>query len=142
MVRSSRLHGTRRGVNRYNQGMRRGSKKNRLMDYWVGIPLLNVLATARAAGRRRKWPLRVERIGVMCSPALGDTLLFSAALRDVRGHFAGAEIIHFCMRQNLAAAELIPGADRRVLIDLTKPAESIRRIRAEQVDVLLDFTSW
>jgi heptosyltransferase-3 len=142
MVPSNGVHGTGGSANRYNQGMRRGSKKNRLMDYWVGIPLLNVLATARAAGRQRPWPSRVDRIGVMCSPALGDTLLFSAALRDVRAHFADAEIIHFCMRQNVAAAELIPGADRRVLIDLTKPAESVRRVRAERVDVMLDFTSW
>jgi heptosyltransferase-3 len=112
------------------------------MDYWAGIPLLNVLAAARAVRRLRKWPSQVNRIGVMCSPALGDTLLFSAALRDVRAHFADAEIIHFCMKQNLAAAELIPGADRRVLIDLTKPAESVRRIRSERLDVMLDFTSW
>lgn len=129
-------------MSRYNQGMRRGSKKNRLMDYWVGIPVLNVLATARSAGRRRQWPSQVSRIGVICSPALGDTLLFSCALQDVRAHFPDAEIIHFCMRQNLAAAEMIPGADRRVLIDLTKPAESVRRIRSERLDVLLDFTSW
>lgn len=131
-----------RSANRYNQAMRRGSKKNRLLDYWVGIPLLNVLATARRAGRRRRWPAKVERIGVMCSPALGDTLLFSAALRDLRSHFPNTEIIHFCMKQNLAAAELIPGGDRRVLIDLTRPGESIRRIRKEKVDVMLDFTSW
>jgi len=122
--------------------MRRGSKKNRLMDYWLGIPLLNLLATARMARRRRQWPDRVARIGVMCSPALGDTLLFSGALQDVRKHFPGAEIIHFCMKQNLAAAELIPGADRRVLIDLTDLRKSIRLMRAERMDVLLDFTSW
>ncbi|MBN9616212.1 MAG: glycosyltransferase family 9 protein [Acidobacteriales bacterium] len=112
------------------------------MDYWVGIPLLNVLATAKVSGRRRRWPAEVARIGMMCSPALGDTLLFSAVLQDVRAHFPDTEIIHFCMRQNLAAAELIPGADRRVLIDLTRPIDAIRKIRSERVDVLLDFTSW
>ncbi len=112
------------------------------MDYWVGIPLLNVLATALRAGRRRRWPSQVKRVGVTCSPALGDTLLFSAVLRDIRTHFTDAQITHFCMKQNLAAAELIVGADRRVLIDLTNPGESIRRIRSERVDVLLDFTSW
>ena len=55
----------------------------------------------------------------MCSPALGDTLLFSAALQDLRAAFPQAHITHVCMRQNLAAAEFIPGADRRLLIDLT-----------------------
>jgi heptosyltransferase-3 len=127
--------------------MRRGSKKNRLLDYWLGIPLLNVMAILRKAGRRRQWPARVAKVGVMCSPALGDTLLFSAALRDLRAWCdsqvgGGIEIVHFCMRQNVAAAELIAGADRRVLVDLTKPGQSIRRMRAEHMDVMLDFTSW
>jgi ADP-heptose:LPS heptosyltransferase len=128
--------------------MRRGSIKNRLMDYWLGIPLLNVLATLRVArrgARRRLWPAEIRKIGVMCSPALGDALLFSAALQDLRmwcDERGGIEIVHFYMRQNKAAAELIPGADRRVLIDLTKPVESVRLMRQQEVDVLLDFTSW
>lgn len=119
--------------------MRRGRKTNRLLDYWVGIPLLNALATFHI---RRVWPERVERIGVMCSPALGDTLLFSAVAVDLRRAFPQAELVHFCMRQNLAAAELIPGIDRRVVLDLTKPAQGIANIRVEHLDVLLDFSSW
>jgi len=121
--------------------MRRGSKKNRILDYWVGIPLLNLLATFRI--QRRKLPQNVTKIGVMCSPALGDTLLFSAVLQDLRAHFGPqVEIVHFCMQSNLAAAELIPGADRRVVIDLTNPAATIRAMRAEHLDAMLDFSSW
>ncbi|MCU1321987.1 MAG: glycosyl transferase family 9 [Acidobacteriaceae bacterium] len=119
--------------------MQRGSLANRQMDFRLGIPLLNTLATFR---RRRAWPTAIRRVGVMCSPALGDTLLFSGALQDVRRHFPEAEIVHFCMSQNLAAAELIPGADRRVVIVLTKLGATIRQLRAERLDVLLDFTSW
>ncbi len=120
--------------------MQRGSRKNRVLDYWVGIPLLNLVATLR---RKRTMPADVRRVGVMCSPALGDTLLFSGALRDVRKHFgAGVKIVHFCVKQNLAAAELLEGADKRVVIDLTKPPETIRQMRAERLDVLLDFSSW
>jgi heptosyltransferase-3 len=83
----------------------------------------------------------------MCSPALGDTLLFSGALRDIRAWCDRepgdrVEIVHFCMKQNLAAAELIAGADQRILIDLTQPRASIKKMRAAHVDVLLDFTSW
>ena len=112
------------------------------MDYWLGIPLLNLLAIFMKTGRRRSWPAEIRRIGLMCSPALGDTLLFSAVEQDVRARFPGAELIHFCMKQNLAAAELLPWADRKVMISLTSPAESIRRMRGEQLDALLDFTSW
>ena len=120
--------------------MRRGSKKNRLLDYWLGIPLLNLAATFRL--RRRTLPTDIRRIGVMCSPALGDTLLFSGALQDIRAHFPIAHIIHFCMKPNLAAAELLPGADQRIVLDLTNPIASIRAIRAHKVDLFLDFTSW
>ena len=121
--------------------MRRGSKKNRVLDFWVGIPLLNGLATLRR--RRRGMPAEVRRVGVLCSPALGDTLLFSAALQDVRAHFGeGVEIVHFCMRSNLAAAEIIPGADRRVVIDLTRPPQTVRQMRAERLDLMMDFSSW
>lgn len=121
--------------------MRRGSKKNRILDYWVGIPLLNLLATFRL--RRSKLPENIKKVGVMCSPALGDTLLFSSVLQDLRAHFGDeVEIVHFCMKPNLAAAEIIPGADRRVVIDLTNPPVTIKQMRAERVDVLFDFSSW
>jgi len=109
------------------------------MDFRLGIPLLNLVATFR---QRREWPDPILRVGVMCSPALGDTLLFSGALQDVRQHFPDVELIHFCMPQNLAAAELIPGADRRVVLELTKVGQTIRKMRAERLDLLLDFTSW
>lgn len=114
------------------------------MDFWIGIPLLGLLTLFR---RHRPQPDiahpgTVNRIGVMCSPALGDTLLFSAAVQDLRRARPDAEIVHLCMKQNLAAAELIGGIDRRVLINLTDIAGSVKKIRAERLDVLLDFTSW
>ena len=120
--------------------MQRGSKKNRWLDVWLGIPALNLLASFR---RRRPPPVaKPARLGVMCSPALGDTLLFSGALQDLRDALPQAHFTHICMRQNLAAAEVLPGADARLIIDLTRPLESARSLRRERFDVLLDFTSW
>jgi len=119
--------------------MQRGKRKNRLLDYWVGTPLLNLLATFH---HRRLPPSDLQKIGVICSPALGDTLLFSAPLQDLRAAFPAAHIVHICMNQNLAAAEIIPGADARLLIDLTSPLDTIAKIRAQRFDVLLDFSSW
>jgi len=120
--------------------MRRGSIKNRILDYWAGVPLLNALATFR---RRRQRPASIRRVGVMCSPALGDTLLVSGAFRDVRRHYGNAvEIVHFCMKTNLAAAELLHAPDRRVVIGLTDPLGTISLMRAEKLDLLLDFSSW
>lgn len=122
--------------------MQRGKIKNRLLDFWLGIPLLNLSATLMKAGRHRGRPENIQRIGLICSPALGDTLLFSAVAQDVQKHYPDADLIHFCMNQNLAAAELIPWRARRVIVSLTEPSECIRRMRSERVDLLLDFTSW
>jgi len=119
--------------------MRRGSKKNRLIDVWVGIPILNVLAVFRV---RRKYPDKIDRIGVMCSFALGDTLLFSAVVQSVRSHFPTKHLVCFCGPQNLAAAELIPGVDELIVIDMLKPRETISRMREQHLDLLLDFSPW
>ena len=84
----------------------------------------------------------------MCSPALGDTLLFSSVLQDLRAHFDAAgdgaktEIVHICMPSSRAAAEVIPGADRRLIIDLVKPRATLAALRAERFDALFDFSSW
>jgi ADP-heptose:LPS heptosyltransferase len=120
--------------------MRRGSIKNRLIDVWLGTPLLHLAALFHR--RRSRPPTQVRRIGVMSAPALGDTLLFSAPLQDLRALYPNAELVHICMKPSLAAAEIIPGADRRLLISLTQPMSSIRALRAERFDLLLDFTPW
>jgi ADP-heptose:LPS heptosyltransferase len=119
--------------------MQRGRKSNRILDYWIGTPLLNLLATFH---RKRGTPAQPGKIGVLCSPALGDTLLFSGVLQDLRSAYPEAHIVHVCMRQNLAAAEIIPGANERLLVDLTKPWPSIRSLRSQAFDVVLDFSSW
>ena len=140
MVRTREWLGYAPHPGRYWESMKRGSKRNRQLDLLVGTPALNALATFRS--RRRRFPTDAERIGVMCSPALGDTLLFSGALQDLRAALPGAHITHICMPQNAAAAELLPGPDDRLLIDLTRPAKTIRELRRLRFDVFLDFTSW
>jgi heptosyltransferase-3 len=112
----------------------------RTIDYLIGIPLLHLLAFPR---RRRAWPSTIQRVGVHCSPTTGDTVLFSAVLLDLRAHFGPeVEIIHFCGAKNRAAAQLLVGADRRVEIDLAKPLSAVRQFRMQQLDILLEFSSW
>jgi heptosyltransferase-3 len=119
--------------------MQRGRSNNRRLDYWVGIPLLYLLASFH---RLKKPPTKTKKIGVLCSAALGDTLLFSGALQDLRAAYPAAKITHLCTKDNLAAAEIIPGADSRMLISLTDPWTSIRAIRSQNFDMMLDFTAW
>lgn len=146
--------------------MRRGVKRNRQADRVLGIPLLNALALLHR--RRPVPPPPFRRIGFMSSPALGDTLLASGPLQDLRAAFPEAHITHICMPQNLAAAEILPGAAPtgsrvdpqgsgnvpnshsdastrsidRLVVQLTRPDQAARAVRDLHLDVLVDLTSW
>jgi heptosyltransferase-3 len=87
-------------------------------------------------------PGKIEHVGILCSAALGDTLLLSGPIADLRAHFSQQRLILFCTAQNIAAAELIPGLDKRVVYSLTQPVEAVRLLRSERLDLLVDFSGW
>lgn len=119
--------------------MKRGSRLNRILDRVVGIPLLNLLASLR---RRHTFPRSVRRIGIFSSPALGDTMLTSAAIQDIRAAFPEAEIVFLSTPQNHLAAQLLPGISRIQTIRITKPWRSIKVVRVLDLDLYIDFSSW
>lgn len=119
--------------------MKRGSQKNRILDFYVGIPVLTLASLLR---KRRQWPNQIRRIGILANPALGDTLLCAGPILDVRDAFPNAELIFFATKSNIAAANLLTGLDRVEMIAVTKPAAAVRVIRRSELDILLDFTSW
>lgn len=112
---------------------------NRLLDRYLGIP---VLYAASLINRRQKRPERLTRIGVLVSPTLGDALLNSAVLQDLRLRFPDAHIIYFAADTNAGVADLLPATDRVVRLKLTSPVQTIAAIRNCELDVLLDFTPW
>lgn len=119
--------------------MQRGKATYRILDYYLGIPALNLLASFR---RRRIWPEDPDRIGLLFNPALGDTLLASATTQEIRALFPRAELILFATNTNEAAAKLLPAIDRIELISITNPLAAIRTLRLCALDWMLDFTSW
>jgi heptosyltransferase III len=119
--------------------MKRGRATNRILDYCLGIPVLNLLASIRRPG---EYPKQPERIGLFFNPALGDTLLASAAAQDVRGIFPTAKLVLFAGSSNVAAARLIPDIDEIQILPISRPFEAIRILRQCRLDLMLDFTAW
>jgi heptosyltransferase-3 len=119
--------------------MKRGKITNRILDYYLGIPALNCAASFRA---KKKLPRDVERIGLVFNHALGDTLLASGAVLDLRNQYRKQELILFAAPSNLEAARLLPEVDRIETASLLEPRRAIRTLRACNLDILLDFTSW
>ncbi len=119
--------------------MKRGKSSNRLIDFYLGIPLLNILASVR---RKGVCPINPERIGLLFNPALGDTMLASAAAQDLRSIFPTAKLVLFAASSNLAAAKLLPEIDAIEVLPITRPLQAIRKLRKSKLDLMLDFTAW
>ncbi len=60
---------------------------------------------------------------------------------DLRRALPGVEIVLFVGPANAAAAELVDGVNV-VRLPLTRPDRAMRAVRAEGVDVMLDFGAW
>jgi len=119
--------------------MKRGKATNRLLDFYLGIPVLNLLASLR---RRGRYPENPDRIGLLFNPAMGDTLLASAAVQDVRSIFPASKLILFAAKTNIAAARLLPAIDTVEMLPIGRPFEAVRVLRRCKLDLMLDFTSW
>jgi heptosyltransferase I len=119
--------------------MKRGSVVNRLLDRYVGIPVLFALSIM---SRRRRLPKTISRIGVSSSHTLGDTLINSAVVQDLRSHFPDAHLIFFAAPTNIGVARLLPGPDEIVEISMTRPLSTINILRRSELDLLVDFTPW
>ena len=119
--------------------MKRGKVTNRLLDFYLGIPILNLLASFRSRG---VYPKQPERIGLLFNPALGDTLLASTATQDVRSLFPKAKLILFAGSSNVAAAKLLPEIDEIKSLPISRPIKAIRILRQCDLDLMLDFTAW
>src|ERR1700733_2468717 len=117
--------------------MKRGSSTNRYIDFFVGVPVLNFLAFFR---RRRAFPSDPRRIGILCNPAIGDTLLASAAIEDLRTSFANSTFVALVAGTNVPAARLLPEIDEIELLPLANPLASVRAIRRCRLDVIFDLS--
>jgi heptosyltransferase III len=119
----------------------RGNKVLRLVDRYAGVPAVMALAVFRLGRRRRVPPLR--RIGLMKTLAIGDTVLLSGVVEDIRAQYPRATIVFMTGEDNRAVAEMMMrDGDEHVVVSPRKPVRSVVEIRNANVDVLLDFGAW
>ena len=111
----------------------------RLADRYGGIPLVAFLAALR---RRRPIPARLERIGLLNTAAIGDTVLMGAAASDLRCAYPDASVTLYCGPSNYEAAYLIEGPSGVELIPIANLPAAVRRLRGHRLDLLVDFGPW
>lgn len=117
----------------------RGNPLLKRADRWGGIPLVWMLGHAR---RRRTRPDRLERVGILKTNAIGDTVLLSGAVADLRAALPAARLTLFVGPNNLEIARLLDGPDQLVRLPLNRPHRCVSMLRGERLDALLDFGPW
>jgi len=109
------------------------------LDRYAGIPAVAILGHAR---RKRALPSKIQTFGLLRTAAIGDTVLTSAAIADLRAAFPGASMIFFAGPTNFEMASMLDGVDQVVELPLVNLAAAWRRVRSIAVDVLVDFGQW
>ncbi len=113
---------------------------HRVADRWLGIPAVRVLGLLRS---RAEAPVKPERIGILATAAIGDTLLMSAVLSDLAATHPEAHLTLFAGESNLAVARLACPVHEIQPIGATRPLAAIRRFNSMgPFDAWLDFGPW
>lgn len=117
----------------------RGRGFLRKLDRWIGVPALLGLSLFR---KKRPKPAQFNSIGICVFAAIGDALLASSLISDIRNAFPGSKITVFATPANLATFDLITGYDDLVLVPITNPWAAIGVVSSHPVDILIDTSQW
>jgi heptosyltransferase III len=117
----------------------RGSRVKRALDRWIGCPAVWLLGLAR---RRRACPSEVERIGILMYGAIGDALLASSIIHDLRERYPTARIVAFVSETNRDALDLVEGPDACIVTPIGRPLRVIAILQRHKFDILIDVGQW
>ena len=117
----------------------RGNRMLRKLDRYLGVPLVFCHGMLR---RSQSFPENVRRIGLLNTAAIGDTILMSAPLADIRAAYPASHICLLVGPSNYDAACLLNGGDSIIKLPVFDPLSAIVLLRSLQLDLLFDFGPW
>ena len=120
----------------------RGNARLKFLDRYVGIPAVQVLGVWRRFRGRRSVPAQLDTIGLIKTAGIGDTVLLTGVIHDVRVKHPHARIVLFVSANNAGFGSLVDDADAVIVLPVRNMASAVRMIRAEHCDLLIDFGAW
>lgn len=118
----------------------RGNFKLKFLDRYIGIFVIFFLRCVKF--RRRPRPEKPRAIGILTNAAIGDTVIMSAAYRDIVATFPTTQVTVFATRSNREICEMLFGVERVILLDFLSPIKAIKIIRSRHFDILVDVGQW
>jgi len=122
---------------------RRTNSILRLADRYAGIPLVFLPSLYR---KKRTFPENIQRICLVKTSGIGDTVLLSAVVKDMVKHFHGCDITVVTGVGNYLAAKYllgrISGTVNFAVADFNdfSTISNLRHLR--EYDLLIDFGQW
>ncbi|MFM0395376.1 glycosyltransferase family 9 protein [Paraburkholderia phytofirmans] len=117
----------------------RGQNLLKRIDLIVGGAFLYILGAFR---KKRRLPTECAAIGIFAFAAIGDSILSSIIISEVRKVKKFSRVVIFASRSNARIYDLFDGFDEIVIVPLTSPLDALREIRKYDVDVLIDTSQW
>jgi heptosyltransferase III len=117
----------------------RGNRLLRAVDRYAGVPVIALMGALR---KKKSLPQRIDRIGILTTAAIGDTILIGAVVSDLQSAFPASSIIFFAGESNYDAAVLLPAPDFVIRLPVYRPLHAARIVRECSLDLLLDFGPW
>jgi heptosyltransferase III len=123
----------------------RGNTLLKIADQYVGIPLVAILGLFRKKRKLDSSSLRRAgaRFTFLVTGAIGDTVLASAILTEVKRQFPDSETTLVVSRGNVPVVSLFAAVDHIVIFEMADPVRSLRTVsKLEKSDLLIDFAPW
>jgi heptosyltransferase III len=117
----------------------RGKKYLKNLDKYIGVPLLFLFGLIRF---KRKLPKSISNIGIMLVPAIGDIILISGLLEEIKLKYNNSTIHLFVPSEYENVLSLIKKYDSFTKINLSKPIKTLGLIRKNTFDIFIDASQW
>ncbi|WNC89065.1 glycosyltransferase family 9 protein [Paraburkholderia sp. FT54] len=117
----------------------RGQNLLKRVDLIVGGIFLYMLGALR---KKRRLPAECTTAGIFAFAAIGDSILSSIIISELRKIKKISRVVVFASRSNARIYDLFEGLDEIVVVPLTSPLNALREIKKYDVDVLIDTSQW
>jgi ADP-heptose:LPS heptosyltransferase len=125
---------------RHPIGTRRSGLLSRALDFHVGRTLLWIIGRSRGIFRRSI--AEPTNIGLCVLGAIGDVVLCSSLIADLKQHHVRARVIIVVSRSNASIIPLLANIDGSLVLPLFSPLKAITQLRREHFDLLIDANQW
>jgi ADP-heptose:LPS heptosyltransferase len=120
----------------------RGNARLKFLDRYAGIPVIAMLGTPRRVTGARAIPTGWKAIGLVKTVGIGDLVLLSGVIHDIRTARPDARIVLFVSANNAGFARLLGDVDEVVVVPVRNIPKAVQMIRAERCDIVVDFGAW